>query len=464
MSPRKILFFIITSILVVILTISIIYISGQKKTISKAPASIKIWISNGTTESYKSLIEGFKKYAPEYKKTEIIIEKQPSDPDRYRTLLLSTLTEWNGPDIFMLNNWEDAILETKIEPIPDSMISISDFDKRYDDLFQDLLTSSGSWKNKKNSLKWVPLGYETLWIFYNKTLIREVPKTWNEIEVLYSDFINDKYPSNIGLGPIYTPNMIDILPLWLYNADTKDYSDASNNKNGIESYLNYGNFSIWTKQNEWESSTSNTKITLNTRKTNMLEEKLTTLDLFMQWDIAMIIGYPSLVLELEKSSKRSGSSRNNGTILTDRIPQVSVQDKKNIARYSYFGISKFTKEWQASLKFLEYLMTPDAQRIFMDEYPYLVPAQSEFYETAMTNTLSETLSRTKLAPFIPIIGDEISVFQYWLKSRFERYLREGIDTTENPDIESISTKISKEITCEISLSLGWDISKDCQKE
>ncbi len=57
-------------------------------------------------------------------------------------------------------------------------------------------------------------------------------------------------------------------------------------------------------------------------------------------------------------------------------------------------------------------MTPDAQRIFMDEYPYLVPAQSEFYETAMTNTLSETLSRTKLAPFIPIIGDEISVFQY----------------------------------------------------
>ncbi len=199
-------------------------------------------------------------------------------------------------------------------------------------------------------------------------------------------------------------------------------------------------------------------------KTELLEEKITTLDLFMQWDIAMVIGYPSLVLELEKSSKRSGSSRSNGVILTDRLPQASFQDKKNIARYSYFGISKFTKEWEASVKFLEYLMTPEAQRLFMAEYPYIIPAQSEFYESVMNNNLSETLNRTKLAPFIPIIGDQVSIFQYWLKSRFERYLKEGIDTIENPDIESITTKISKEISCEISSSLGWDISKDCQTE
>ncbi len=461
MSPRKILFFIIASIVLSILVIGIIYFSGQKKTINKAPISIKIWITNGTTDSYKSLIDGFKKYAPEYKKTEIIIEKQPSDPDRYRTLLLSTLTEGNGPDIFVLNNGEDAILETKIEPIPDSMLNIWDFEKRYDDVFLDLLFSSWSWKDKKKFLKWVPLGYETLWIFYNKTLIREVPKTWNELEAIYPDFITDVYPTNIGLGPTYTPNMVDILPIWLNNENTKDYSDASNSKNGIEWYLNHGNIVIWAKQNEWDSVVSKT---LNNKKIDMLQGKINTLDLFMQWDIAMIIGYPSLVLELEKSSKRAGSSRSDGVILTDRIPQVSIQDKKNIAKYSYFGISKFTKEWEASVKFLEYLMTPDAQRLFMNEYPYLIPAQSEFYETIMTHALSETLNRTKLAPFIPMIGEQLSVFQYWLKSRFERYLREGIDTTETPDIESIATKISKEISCEISASTQWDISKDCQTE
>jgi hypothetical protein len=44
----------------------------------------------------------------------------------------------------MLHSGEDAILDSKIEPIPSEILDFSDFDKRYDDLFQDLLSSSGS--------------------------------------------------------------------------------------------------------------------------------------------------------------------------------------------------------------------------------------------------------------------------------------------------------------------------------
>ena len=93
MSPKKIIFFVIVGSMLLALIGTIIYISKQKKETSTAPESLKIWITDGTSESYKSIIEGFKKYAPEYSKTNIVVEKQSSDADRYRTLLLSTLTE-----------------------------------------------------------------------------------------------------------------------------------------------------------------------------------------------------------------------------------------------------------------------------------------------------------------------------------------------------------------------------------
>jgi len=53
----------------------------------------------------------------------------------------------------MLKSGEDEILETKIIPIPDNVIDFSDFDKRYDDIFQDLVYSTGSGKDKETVLK-----------------------------------------------------------------------------------------------------------------------------------------------------------------------------------------------------------------------------------------------------------------------------------------------------------------------
>lgn len=462
MSPRKILFFVIVGILFISLIAAVTYISGDKKTPKSTQWPLKIWITDGTTESYTPLLDWFKKYAKEYAKTEIIIEKQSSDADRYRTLLLSTLTEGSGPDIFMMRSGEDAILETKIEPIPSEVLNFWDFNKRYDDIFQDLMTSTGSWKNKVTALKWIPLGYETLGIFYNKSLLREVPKTWNDLENLYEDATLEWYPSNIGLGPMYTPNMIDIIPIWLANNGTKNYTDMTNAGESLGSYLKYGTLSIWKTSNEWESIALTR--TLGGKKSEMAQQKLSTLDLFMQWDIAMIIGYPSLVLELEKSSKRAGSKSSHETILTERLPEWGNQAISNIGRYSYFSISKLTKNGSASLKFMEYLLTPEAQRLFSNEYLHIIPAQSEFYQSAESNSLSETLNRTTLSSFIPSAKTKITVFQYWLKSRFEQYLREGIDTTDSPETNAITTKISREISCEINATLGWKKSEDCQSE
>jgi ABC-type glycerol-3-phosphate transport system substrate-binding protein len=363
----------------------------------------------------------------------------------------------------MLHSGEDAILETQIEPIPSDILDFHDFDKRYDDLFQWLLSATGSGKNKIPTLKWVPLSYETLGVFYNKSLIREIPKTWNELEILYRESSVGKYPSNLWLGPTYTPNMADILPLWLIDAGAMGYSDLSSGKNGLQAYLDYADMKVGTSTTQ-EADTVLTPDTLRREQPNMITNKNNTLDMFMQWNIAMVIGYPSLVLDLEKSSKRSWTASSSSVILTGRIPQQNSRSHSNIGRYTYFAISKLSDKWLVGLRWLEYLMTSEAQRLYINEYPYLIPAQSEFYMTVQDISLSDTLSRAKLASFIPSIGDRISIFEYGLKSRFERYLREGIDASGTADLESIITKISKDIGCEIGSSLDWGHQWDCTNE
>jgi ABC-type glycerol-3-phosphate transport system substrate-binding protein len=464
MSQKKIIFLIILGVIALLLIGGMSYISNSKKTI-KNTESLKIWITEWTTESYDKIIEWFQKYAPEYGKTTITIEKQTNDADRYRTLLLGTLTEWSGPDIFMLKSGEDAILETKIEWIPSSILDFSSFDKRYDDLFRWLIQEEWEWKEKQTLLKWVPLGYETLGVFYNKSLLREVPKTWNNIEALYQSSSQWKYPTNLGLNPIYTPNMVDILPLWINQDQKSDYKNLSSEwSNGLKEYLSFGDLKIQSST-EWGENIENTNTNnLISQIPIMREEKITTLDLFMRGEIGMIIGYPSLIIELEKANKRAGSDSSSTVILTDRIPQSGERVNKNTARYSYFGISKLTQNPNISIKFVEYLMTPEAQRLYMDSYPYMIPAQSEFYDSISNTSLSTTLSRAKIAPFIPKIGDSLSVFQYGLKSRFERYLREEIDNSWIIDTNEVLTKISQSIICEIGTSLGDKTTGDCQDE
>lgn len=438
-------------------------LTNTKNTDKNAPDTIKIWITEGTTKDFSALIEGFKKYAPQYKKTDIIIERQTNDSDRYRTLLLSSITDDNGPDIFMLKSWEDAILENKIADIPSNAIDISNFEKNYDNIFMDLLVTDKE-DSKKRFLRWVPLGYETLWIFYNKSLLREAPKTWNDVELLYRQFPQGKYVSNLWLGQSFVPNIIDILPIWLMKNWKNSYQSISDESQLVEMYLGYS--TLWPSRSSSDDTTidSNTNNTLWSQKTQMLSDRTNTFDMFMRGDIWFVVGYPSTVLELEKSTKRVKSDITD-IILTHTSPQFSTKSQVNIARYAYVGISKKTKNPLASAKFLEYLMTEDAQRELLKIYPYFLPAQVSFYNTIESIRLSSTLSRAKLANFLPKIGSKTRWYNYGLKSRYTRYFREAIDMKNGINIDETLSVLQRSISCEISLSIdGKNDNWKCKNE
>lgn len=71
-------------------------------------------------------------------------------------------------------------------------------------------------------------------------------------------------------------------------------------------------------------------------ETSLSEDKLTTIDLFMRGKIAFVIGYPTMIKDIEDAKKRAGSEAVNAVILTEKVPQKSLADEaKNIAKYRY---------------------------------------------------------------------------------------------------------------------------------
>lgn len=471
MSVRKIIFLITTGILILAWIVTVIWLWSSWKKSIEIPESITFWITEWSTEWFAPLVQGFQAYAPEYKNMKIIVEKKTSDPIRYRTLLLSTLADWTGPDIFILNSGEDRILEGKRETIDESVFPITEFEKEYEDIFLWLVSTWWSiGDNIKKWILWVPLGYETLWIFYNKWLVREVPKTWNQIEKLYkAPLWNERYPTNLWLWPRYTPNASDILPIFSINWATS-YKSLAWDNDAIESYINYA--SLWQSQQQTLETPDSIETDIYTpinkpeSLMDLLEsEKKTTYDLFMQGDIALIIGYPSVVRELEKSTKRAGINSAENLILTESLPQETLWwNRKNMARYPYVSISKSSKNPLGAAKFLEYLSTDDAIRKLQSIYPYLIPPKPSLYESWRWNKLSSVLNRTTLDAFIPQIDEKIALFDYWLKPEFESFLSENIDRKENIDISNIWSRLASFIDCSLDI-YTWNNndSSPCEK-
>ncbi len=373
------------------------------------------------------------------------------------------MADGTGPDIFMVGAGEDSVIESRIEPIPSDVLDFSDFEKRYDDIFLPLIVSSGSEDSQSTYLMGVPLGFETLGVFYNKSLIREVPRTWNDLDILYNRGVDsDVYVAGLGLGPRYTPNAADIIGLFYGRSGKTDVRSLSaNSQNGLTSYINYRDIPVVSPVSDDAYAPIRT---LAWGQNTMEEEKTTTIDLFVRWEIGMIYGYPSLITELEKSDKRAGILSRASVILTEKVPADSLQNgAKNIAKFNFFALSKTTKNPEAGVKFLEYLMTSDAEKTFLQNNSYILSAQREFWTAQKGTKLSSILSRTTMDAFIPDTNEELFVFSYGLKAEFENFLSEYIDRNNTIDISNISERLSHDLSCSIDTYSDTDARPDCEK-
>ena len=114
--------------------------------------------------------------------------------------------------------------------------------KKYEDIFLPLIQSEGTGKETVRSLLGVPLGYETLGLFYHKSLLRSVPKTWPEVETL--TLSSDKpsvLATNLGFSPLYTPYATDIIAYFMGKGGiVRSNKEIGGGDAGMAEYLAYG--------------------------------------------------------------------------------------------------------------------------------------------------------------------------------------------------------------------------------
>lgn len=120
------------------------------------------------------------------------------------------------------------------------------------------------------------------------------------------------------------------------------------------------------------------------------EQTLSTTDLFVRGKIATLIGYPStyqdIAIAIQRAKQENQLAPNflkNLRITT--VPQDEIDPKKqiNMAKYMYFALTKNgahrnTKKPSNDpvLKFMQFLLTTEAQAVFVKHPNSLLPTQN----------------------------------------------------------------------------------------
>jgi ABC-type glycerol-3-phosphate transport system substrate-binding protein len=455
MANRKVIFFILVGLLSLGLIYGIVSFAGSKKQErEQAVTKLSIWAVWGTTEEYTVLFEKFRETNKRYANITLDIRVFPNY-ESYREILLSTLLSGGGPDIFMIEGGGDSILESKSLPIPETHINLDNYEKRYEDIFLPLILSSWEGKELTRSLRGVAIGYETLWVFYNKSYFPSFPKTWSEISLTEN---SPYFVSNLGLGPSYSPDVTDIIADFLLEDKIWETKDIENGSAALTEYLSYGDASRVNKNTEGGDASE----TLRDARVRMDQTGLSTVDLFMQGEIGMIIGSPSTIREIEKAEKRAGSDAIDDIILTERLPRKSLWvDPINLARYRYFALRATSTEPQTGADFLSYLLEDSTQSKATEIFPYMISPLRSLAVLQGKTRLSNLFAQTKMDAFIPLPGEKLSLYNYGLKHEYEKIFREYLDRSDKIDTSNILSRLKKDVECKTAAASGGKIEERC---
>lgn len=458
MSNTKLLFFITLWVLSLVgIWFLITLMNRDTSLVDDTTASLSVWIVGDTSEGYAPIISGFQATYPEYKNIKIEFKKFASWRDYHRTIM-SVLANNEGPDIFVVPEGEDSFLIDRIAPLPEWVVDTNQFLREYEGFFiDDLITETDNTGSTVSALRGVPLGYETLGIFYNKDIIPTPPKTWDELDQIIDGNLDPNVvPFGIGLSPRFIPEAAEIivsLSPWVTSFEWLSSSEW------WELYRSYA-------ERVSTQSEAGEKVSLMSLIPFMNAEspELTVYDLFMRGKVGAIFGYPSTVRNIELAKKRAGGSAVDSIILTAGLPVM----KNDVAlkypvSYWYFAISSQTKNARAAWKFLRYLMSDDAEKQFLKSFPTYIAAKTSFHDEQRDTSLSSMFARAKLWNFMGENRKYFS-FQYGLKSDFDSYLNTYMERSKNISMSTLLRRVSEAVQCEIDHIAQKRMEVECGQE
>lgn len=305
---------------------------------------------------------------------------------QYRERLKNALEKSEGPDIFRFHNTWLPMFTGDLSPLPEKIMTISDFQKTYYPVIsKDLIIN--------NQVYALPLYIDTLALFYNEDLLLKagvnVPKTWEEFRTAANRLTvkdEDERIKIAGAAIGSTGNVehfSDILGLMLIQNGTdpkkitSSYSSDGRNL-GEDTLKYYTNFVLIDKV--WDETMDNSIAAFSGEK------------------VAMIFAPSWEIFEIKNLNE-------NLNFQISIFPQLP-QNTKNWATYWVEGVSKKSRNQKAAWEFLSFLAGKESlqklytnasqYRLFGEPYPQIEmanlikndPLVNVFIEQAGNNATS----------------------------------------------------------------------------
>jgi hypothetical protein len=428
---NKLIFWIIWGIILVSIIFLLLMLTANKDwSTNSSNWAVNIWFvwENFATSD---LITSFKELYPAHKNKTVNIEIFPNFED-YTYALASAINSWIWPDIFVLNNNEKySIFSNQVAWISSSVVSPNDFRKRYklffsDDLIETYSDDSGT----KEHLIWMPVWYETLWVYYNFQKV----KKW-DLENLSS--------LNNAIASLKNANKWAI-PIWIWNWETvydsadivtqffmlnwaKSIREVTWNalKEWLASYLSYGDVSGI----NWYNSKS---VELKSTSKN-------SISLFIKWEVYMVVWYPNLVNRIKE-----GWWFSKGFLQVAPFPHSFSGGGDTLVNYNYFVINKTTANMDFAQDFMAYLYSDNWATKFLSLYPYYLPWIIGLEESILSNKIAPNDFNIELKDFYDD-SYNLSSFDKWIKNVYDEKIKLFLDNTNYQ--EDLFNKLRESIVC-----------------
>ena len=331
--------------------------AGKKQEVKKTSSwDIRVWILDDDATKFSEYLKSLSEKSESLKWKNFLVESF-DDYYTYEKAFFSAFLSWEAPDIFMLPSSQSSALEKQILVLDPTLVSPNDFRKNFKWILGDELIMSDGEEVKKEYLKGVVLGYESLWVYYNRRYFSsEDFSSWSALSSALPG-IKEKNTDIIPLG-LWNGSTVegasDILSAFLVLFWGKDIQDIDSQvvSQSLESYLSFGKNS-W--DNSYDSISSSGDI-----KTN--------LDYFSEGTVWAVIGTPRMLQKIDAKWYKKQF------LLATPFPQSIGEEKKMWIQYNALFINAASQNQQIAQELLALLTTQDAQKTFLQNFPQYLPA------------------------------------------------------------------------------------------
>lgn len=435
MNKNKIIFAAIWIVILLIFVYILKTISSEKQSGTQAQTWgwVVLWTLDNA-DQFTTFLWWFRENFPQYQNSQIDVVSFSNYTEYYHALIGAFL--WGrGPDLFVLNNSEWKYFDAQLYPSSPDIIDVDTFRNEFDLVFsKDLIEVIPSEESNIELLRWIPLWYQPMGMFYNFRELRwENLTTWSYINDLVNRFSQEWKTllwiwdgQNVaGIADIITQFFVQDNLAWVWETKANEFAQA------LTRYQMYGDRNAenkFTNIASWLTSTQN------------------NVDLFTQGQVQILFGYPSLLEQIDKKWY------NKSFLRASVFPTYTPNSGNILVDYNYFVINKNTQNMWLSQDLMRYFASEVGQKSYLDIFAYYLPSRLSLLPERLEKNIKDGYP-LKYKDFYDSWVDMVSFYK-WNKELFDRNITKIIDDSING--RNLFENFRKTILCISNKMITWE--------